>query len=100
METLGYEEGDICKSVLLIIIVLIHSADLIRDIKDPEHPHTLEELNVISERSISVDYRTGALCASTPFTSKTESSGQGADMIFVPRGAIYSKMGGCSPPID
>lgn len=32
--------------------------DLIRDIKDPEHPHTLEELNVVSENGISVEYRT------------------------------------------
>ena len=29
--------------------------DLIRDIKDPEHPLTLEELNVVSEEHISVD---------------------------------------------
>lgn len=35
-------------------------ADLIRDIKDPEHPHTLEELNVVSEDCISVEYKTSA----------------------------------------
>ena len=29
-------------------------ADLIRDIKDPEHPHTLEELNVVSEDCVTV----------------------------------------------
>lgn len=29
--------------------------DLIRDIKDPEHPLTLEELNVVREDQISVD---------------------------------------------
>lgn len=28
--------------------------DLIRDIRDPEHPHTLEELNVVSEDCITV----------------------------------------------
>lgn len=28
--------------------------DLIRDIKDPEHPHTLEELNVIKESDITL----------------------------------------------
>jgi len=28
--------------------------DLIRDIKDPEHPLTLEELNVVSEENITV----------------------------------------------
>lgn len=29
-------------------------SDLIRDIKDPEHPHTLEELNVIKESDIKL----------------------------------------------
>lgn len=29
--------------------------DLIRDIKDPEHPLTLEELNVVSEESVTID---------------------------------------------
>ena len=28
--------------------------DLIRDIKDPEHPHTLEELNVVREECVSL----------------------------------------------
>lgn len=31
-------------------------ADLIRDIKDPEHPHTLEELNVIKESDITLTH--------------------------------------------
>ena len=31
--------------------------DLIRDIKDPEHPHTLEELNVIKESDITLCHR-------------------------------------------
>ena len=35
-------------------MALSPSADLIRDIKDPEHPHTLEELNVVSEDCITV----------------------------------------------
>ena len=30
------------------------SVDIIRDIKDPEHPHTLEELNVIRESDITL----------------------------------------------
>lgn len=29
-------------------------SDLVRDIKDPEHPHTLEELNVVREDLITV----------------------------------------------
>ena len=32
------------------------SSDLIRDIKDPEHPHTLEELSVVSEDHITVHH--------------------------------------------
>ena len=35
---------------------LFLSLDLIRDIKDPEHPHTLEELNVVREDFISVQH--------------------------------------------
>jgi metal-sulfur cluster biosynthetic enzyme len=27
----------------------------LRDIKDPEHPHSLEELNVMQEKNIQVD---------------------------------------------
>ena len=30
-------------------------AELIRGIKDPEHPHTLEQLNVAQRRLIDVD---------------------------------------------
>ncbi len=30
--------------------------DLIRDIKDPEHPHTLEELNVVREDAITISH--------------------------------------------
>lgn len=40
-------------------------ADLIRDIKDPEHPHTLEELNVVNEQSISIEYRAESVVPST-----------------------------------
>ena len=32
----------------------IDLVDLIRDIKDPEHPHTLEELNVVKEGDITI----------------------------------------------
>lgn len=60
--------------------------DLIRDIKDPEHPHTLEELNVVTEKSISVEYitasgevRKNAECAplSAAATSSVNPSQQG-----------------------
>ncbi|CAJ2646389.1 protein AE7-like 1 [Trifolium pratense] len=31
--------------------------DFVRDIRDPEHPYSLEQLNVLSEESISVDHK-------------------------------------------
>ena len=45
-------------------------ADLIRDIKDPEHPHTLEELNIVREDSISVQH-----CRATVTTRQTDKDG-------------------------
>jgi len=33
----------------------------LRDIKDPEHPHTLEELNVLEHRNIYVDDKAGVV---------------------------------------
>ena len=38
--------------------MLLVCSDLIRDIRDPEHPHTLEELNVVHEDCITVQYMT------------------------------------------
>lgn len=35
--------------------------DLIRDIKDPEHPLTLEELNVVREDQISIDLESNVI---------------------------------------
>ena len=58
----------ICACVLCVRVrVHLHvpHADLIRDIKDPEHPHTLEELNVVSETCITVLRRAAACSAAT-----------------------------------
>ena len=46
-----------CQKYYKLSINLSHS-DLIRDIKDPEHPNSLEELNVVNEKGIDVEYRT------------------------------------------
>ncbi|CAL5188030.1 unnamed protein product [Lathyrus oleraceus] len=35
--------------------------DFVRDIRDPEHPYSLEQLNVLSEESISVDDKLGRI---------------------------------------
>lgn len=36
-------------------------ADTVRDIKDPEHPYSLEQLSVLSEESVSVDEKLGRI---------------------------------------
>ncbi len=65
-------------TVIVLVCHPIYPADLIRDIKDPEHPNTLEELNVVSENSISVEYRTavnevrGAECSASLTTSSDD----------------------------
>lgn len=35
--------------------------DTVRDIKDPEHPYSLEQLSVLSEESVSVDETLGRI---------------------------------------
>lgn len=37
------------------------AADFVRDIRDPEHPYSLEQLSVLSEESISVDEKLGRI---------------------------------------
>ncbi|XP_060187117.1 protein AE7-like 1 isoform X2 [Lycium barbarum] len=35
--------------------------DIVRDIRDPEHPYSLEQLSVLSEESITVDEKLGRI---------------------------------------
>eukprot|EP01018_Ginkgo_biloba_P001185 Gb_13951 [translate_table: standard] len=35
--------------------------DSVRDIRDPEHPYSLEQLSVLSEESVSVDEKLGRI---------------------------------------
>jgi hypothetical protein len=37
------------------------ASDTVRDIKDPEHPYSLEQLSVLSEESVSVDEKLGRI---------------------------------------
>lgn len=37
------------------------ASDTVRDIKDPEHPYSLEQLSVLSEESVSVDETLGRI---------------------------------------
>ncbi|KAH7673667.1 Fe-S cluster assembly (FSCA) domain-like protein [Dioscorea alata] len=39
--------------------------DFVRDIRDPEHPYSLEQLSVLSEDSISVDEKLGRIFMAT-----------------------------------
>ena len=49
---------------------------MIRDIKDPEHPHTLEELNVIKEEDITIRHPPPAFPFPNPGPSRiSQSSG-------------------------
>uniref|UniRef100_A0A804M4W1 MIP18 family-like domain-containing protein n=1 Tax=Zea mays TaxID=4577 RepID=A0A804M4W1_MAIZE len=41
--------------------VLQSSPHTVRDIKDPEHPYSLEQLSVLSEESVSVDETLGRI---------------------------------------
>ena len=36
-------------------------AHFVRDIRDPEHPYSLEQLSVLSEESITVDEKLGRI---------------------------------------
>lgn len=40
-----------CEFIFFFLTILNH----VRDIKDPEHPYSLEELKVITEDAIEVD---------------------------------------------
>jgi hypothetical protein len=43
----------------------------LRDVLDPEHPYTLEQLNVVSEDLITVDDATGRVrCVTSWFCSR------------------------------
>ncbi|CAN1344230.1 Protein AE7-like 1 [Linum perenne] len=39
--------------------------DFVRDIRDPEHPYSLEQLSVLSEESITVDDKLGRILIAT-----------------------------------
>ena len=44
---------------------------MIRDIKDPEHPHTLEELNVVKESDITLNHLPSSTSNSEPSHNQT-----------------------------
>ncbi|RRT68655.1 hypothetical protein B296_00010613 [Ensete ventricosum] len=46
---------------LLDLSTELFEFDSVRDIKDPEHPYSLEQLSVLSEESITVDEKLGRI---------------------------------------
>uniref|UniRef100_A0A9I9DF97 Protein AE7-like 1 n=1 Tax=Cucumis melo TaxID=3656 RepID=A0A9I9DF97_CUCME len=54
------ESGIDCQFVnfLSLTLILTH---FVRDIRDPEHPYSLEQLSVLSEESITVDEKLGRI---------------------------------------
>lgn len=47
-----------------VVICDSESANHVRDIRDPEHPYSLEQLSVLSEESITVDEKLGRILLS------------------------------------
>lgn len=47
--------GNLFLSLLFVIVLKISFLDLIRNINDPEHPLTLEELHVLQQSQVNVD---------------------------------------------
>ncbi|KAK5843718.1 hypothetical protein PVK06_006176 [Gossypium arboreum] len=53
--------GDDAVDPLEIYDILLLLANFVRDIRDPEHPYSLEQLSVLSEESITVDEKLGRI---------------------------------------
>ncbi|KAL1536355.1 Protein AE7-like 1 [Salvia divinorum] len=64
----------------------------VRDIRDPEHPYSLEQLSVLSEESISVDEKLGRILIS--FTPTI----QHCSMATVIGLCLREKLKDCFPP--
>ncbi|CAI0473426.1 unnamed protein product [Linum tenue] len=67
--------------------------DFVRDIRDPEHPYSLEQLSVLSEESISVDDKLGRILRIT-FTPTI----QHCSMATVIGLCLRVKLQECFPP--
>ncbi|KAJ4963676.1 hypothetical protein NE237_023615 [Protea cynaroides] len=66
--------------------------DFVRDIRDPEHPYSLEQLSVLSEESITVDEKLGRILIT--FTPTI----QHCSMATVIGLCLRVKLMGCFPP--
>ncbi|XP_010942016.1 protein AE7-like 1 isoform X2 [Elaeis guineensis] len=66
--------------------------DSVRDIRDPEHPYSLEQLSVLSEESITVDEKLG--CIQITFTPTV----QYCSMATVIGLCLRVKLMQCFPP--
>ncbi|XP_019253157.1 PREDICTED: protein AE7-like 1 isoform X2 [Nicotiana attenuata] len=66
--------------------------DFVRDIRDPEHPYSLEQLSVLSEESITVDEKLGRILIT--FTPTI----QHCSMANVIGLCLREKLKNCFPP--
>ncbi|XP_055826961.1 protein AE7-like 1 isoform X1 [Solanum dulcamara] len=66
--------------------------DVVRDIRDPEHPYSLEQLSVLSEESITVDEKLGRILIT--FTPTI----QHCTMATVIGLCLREKLKNCFPP--
>ncbi|XP_028947370.2 protein AE7-like 1 [Malus domestica] len=66
--------------------------DFVRDIRDPEHPYSLEQLNVLSEESIIVDDKLGRILIT--FTPTIQHCSMATVIGLCPR----VKLKHCFPP--
>ncbi|KAF8012488.1 hypothetical protein BT93_I0606 [Corymbia citriodora subsp. variegata] len=74
------------------VIFDFESANHVRDIRDPEHPYSLEQLSVLSEESITVDEKLGRILIM--FTPTI----QHCSMVTVIGLCLREKLKDCFPP--
>ncbi|KAI6700211.1 hypothetical protein NL676_014535 [Syzygium grande] len=75
-----------------VVICDSESANHVRDIRDPEHPYSLEQLSVLSEESITVDEKLGRILIM--FTPTI----QHCSMVTVIGLCLREKLKDCFPP--
>ncbi|KAL3723844.1 hypothetical protein ACJRO7_035936 [Eucalyptus globulus] len=79
-------------SLIKVRSLTSESANHVRDIRDPEHPYSLEQLSVLSEESITVDEKLGRILIM--FTPTI----QHCSMVTVIGLCLREKLKDCFPP--
>ncbi|WMV18127.1 hypothetical protein MTR67_011512 [Solanum verrucosum] len=87
--SLSYNASAKSEFIAVISTLWIH---FVRDIRDPEHPYSLEQLSVLSEESITVDEKLGRILIT--FTPTI----QHCTMATVIGLCLREKLKNCFPP--